>query len=100
MGNADNSPIPRGSLEFVQMKCDKGSLEHPSLAPCSRISSQRWVVGRACGCTSGPLQMLLSRKEESQREVIVAQPSAARLLLRAWALRFPLVSALKIVTWF
>lgn len=53
MGNAGKSPVPRGSLEFVQMKCDKGSLEHPSLALCNCISLEQgvapaWIRGGMC----------------------------------------------------
>lgn len=50
MGNADKSPVPRGSLEFMQMKCNKGSPQHLALAPCSRISLEPGGANCAHGC--------------------------------------------------
>jgi len=97
MGNADKSQIPRGSLEFMQMKCDKGSLEHPSLAPCNCISSERggapgWMGGGMClWMRVWYLAFTAERGGKAEQEVILGQPSGACLLRRTLALYFPVV---------
>lgn len=72
MGNADKSQIPRGSLEFVQMKCDKGSLKHPSLALCNRISLEQggapgWIGGGMCLWMPVPCSYCREGKKKQSR---------------------------------
>lgn len=66
MGNADKSPVPRGSLEFMQMKYNKGSPGHLTLAPCCRISLEPGGLNCACGsqCIPGILQLMWNRRRE------------------------------------
>lgn len=97
MGNADKSPIPRGSLEFMQIKCDKGGLEHLTLAPCDPISSGPGAAAGWLGsgmCTSGTSQLMRSGEDGAEQEVILGQSNDACLLRRALALYFPVASAL------
>lgn len=83
MGNADKSPIPRGSLEFMQIKCDKGGLEHLALALCDPISLGPGAAPGWLGsgmCPSGTSLLMRSGEDGAEREVMLGQSNDACIL--------------------
>lgn len=100
MGNADKSQIPRGSLEFVQMKCDKGSLKYPSLALCNHMSLEwggapGWIGGGMCLWMH--VRYLAVTAERGGKSRAGGYPRAAQWRLhsvKSFGTIFPVVSAL------